>query len=239
MALLRSRRRPTRSLPSVPAREIHRPGNRRRLSSRRVNRPHQRLTHWATWLSTDRSRIQNDDRYGLDHLHQAFDGTGSRSDPLSSLFSTATPTTASVILRDRCPARERKQVDLFASSPPVDERVGADRCAAIGLELTRFRGHGLLCDRVLLELDGAPSPGLTPESGVHRTGSTPRRLTWTPPNERQICRSRAVAFCAVGAIGPSCRRAVRRGLPPLTDRCYRAPDAACSMSATTAAGCET
>jgi hypothetical protein len=89
MALLRSRRRPTRSLPSVPAREIHRPGNRRRLSSRRVNRPHQRLTHWATWLSTDRSRIQNDDRYGLDHLHQAFDGTGSRSDPVL-LLSTAT-----------------------------------------------------------------------------------------------------------------------------------------------------
>jgi hypothetical protein len=43
---------------------------------------------------------------------------------------------------------------------------------------------------------------------------------------------------------PACRWRNRPGVrfgddPPPTDRCYRAPDAACSMSSATAAGCET
>jgi hypothetical protein len=36
--------------------------------------------HWASWLATDRRRIDNDDRYGLEHVLQAFGGMGSLTD---------------------------------------------------------------------------------------------------------------------------------------------------------------
>ena len=36
--------------------------------------------HWAAWLSEDRQRIANHDRYGLEHLLMAFGGMGSLTD---------------------------------------------------------------------------------------------------------------------------------------------------------------
>jgi hypothetical protein len=36
--------------------------------------------HWAAWLSEDRERIANHDRYGVEHLLMAFGGMGSLND---------------------------------------------------------------------------------------------------------------------------------------------------------------
>jgi hypothetical protein len=41
---------------------------------------HHGETHWATWLRADRNRINDGDRYGLDHVLQAFGGMGSLTD---------------------------------------------------------------------------------------------------------------------------------------------------------------
>jgi hypothetical protein len=46
-------------------------------------------------------------------------------------------------------------VDLLPANALSDGRRSADLCAGERLELTRLRGHGLLCDRVLLVGDGA------------------------------------------------------------------------------------
>jgi hypothetical protein len=35
---------------------------------------------WATWLAADRQRIDNGDRYGLEHVLQGFGGMGSLTD---------------------------------------------------------------------------------------------------------------------------------------------------------------
>jgi hypothetical protein len=35
---------------------------------------------WATWLETDRTRIENGDRSAIDHVLQAFGGMGSLND---------------------------------------------------------------------------------------------------------------------------------------------------------------
>jgi hypothetical protein len=37
---------------------------------------------WATWISTDRVRIENGQRYGLEHLLGAYGGMGSFNDVL-------------------------------------------------------------------------------------------------------------------------------------------------------------
>src|SRR5262249_9222640 len=37
-------------------------------------------TMWADWLEQDRARIQNGDRYGVEHVLQAFGGMGSLND---------------------------------------------------------------------------------------------------------------------------------------------------------------